>query len=79
ADWNDAKSRIEMHLVAERDTAFTLAGRNFAFAAGDTIRTELSHKYTRRSFDLIADAFEPVGYWTDERGWFAVMLLRTTA
>ncbi|MEM9251403.1 MAG: L-histidine N(alpha)-methyltransferase [Planctomycetota bacterium] len=72
ADWNDAKSRIEMHLVAERDTAFTLAGQRFAFAAGDTIRTELSHKYTRHSFDLIAEAFEPVGYWADERGWFAV-------
>ncbi|MEM0915124.1 MAG: L-histidine N(alpha)-methyltransferase [Planctomycetota bacterium] len=72
ADWNDAKSRIEMHLVAERDTAFTLAGHRFAFAPGETIRTELSHKYTRHSFDLIAEAFEPVGYWADERGWFAV-------
>jgi dimethylhistidine N-methyltransferase len=70
--WHDARSRIEMHLFARRPVGFTLANRAFRFAPGDSIRTELSHKYTRQSFDSIAEAFEPRGYWTDPRGWFAV-------
>jgi len=75
--WHNARSRIEMHLFAQRDTSFTIHGRTFAFAPGDSIRTELSHKYTRESFDLIAEAFTPRGYWTDERGWFAVRYYET--
>jgi len=75
--WHDARSRVEMHLFASRDTSFTLADRTFSFRPGDSIRTELSHKYTRDSFDLIAEAFTPAGYWTDERGWFAVRYYET--
>jgi hypothetical protein len=37
-------SRIEMHLEAVRDVAFT-SKASFAFRAGETIHTENSHKY----------------------------------
>jgi L-histidine Nalpha-methyltransferase len=39
AIWNDAMSRIEMHLEAVRDVAFAVSGRAFSFRAGDTIHT----------------------------------------
>src|SRR3546814_18584844 len=45
AIWNDKASRIEMHLEALRDVAFTIEGQPFAFKAGETIHTENSHKY----------------------------------
>ena len=34
AIWNDEMSRIEMHLEAVRDVAFTVSGQRFAFKAG---------------------------------------------
>ncbi|MEM6331767.1 MAG: L-histidine N(alpha)-methyltransferase [Planctomycetota bacterium] len=72
ATWNDAKSRIEMHLVAERPVTLELGEQRFVLTEGATIRTELSHKYTPKSFDLIARSFAPIATWTDERDWFAV-------
>ncbi|MEO0587995.1 MAG: L-histidine N(alpha)-methyltransferase [Planctomycetota bacterium] len=72
AIWNDAKSRIEMHLIAERPVTLDLGEQRFVLTQGASIRTELSHKYTPKSFDLIARAFDPVATWTDDRDWFAV-------
>src|SRR5206468_12787008 len=37
ARWNDILSRIEMHLVAERDVAFSISGTPFRFAQGSSI------------------------------------------
>src|SRR4029078_8157550 len=37
ARWNDILSRIEIHLVATRDVAFTIAGKPFRFASGASI------------------------------------------
>jgi len=76
--WNDALSRIEMHLEATRDTAFTIAGRGFALAAGATIHTENSHKYGARDARLLLTA----GGWSVAREWtmpdesFALLLAR---
>ena len=39
AVWNDDRARIEMHLEAQRDAAFTIEGRPFDIAAGETIHT----------------------------------------
>ncbi len=65
ARWNDEKARIEMHLRATRDIAFSVSGRSFAMAAGETIHTENSHKYSVRSARLLLEA----GGWTVEREW----------
>jgi dimethylhistidine N-methyltransferase len=76
AIWNDAMSRIEMHLEAVRDVSFTISGQSFAFAAGATIHTENSHKYGHRDSRLLlrAAGWGVVHDWTDERQWFSIIL-----
>ena len=76
ARWNAGASRIEMHLEATRDAAFTVAGEAFAMAAGETIHTENSHKYSGDAARLLlrAGGWEPVGEWTGAAGLFAVIL-----
>ena len=76
ARWNDILSRIEIHLVAERDVAFTVAGRSFAFAKGSSIHVENSHKYGPRGGRvlLLAGGWTPVAEWTDEHRDFAEIL-----
>ncbi|MEP9348406.1 L-histidine N(alpha)-methyltransferase [Xanthobacter sp. KR7-225] len=74
--WNDAAARIEMHLEAQRDLAFTIAGRPFSIRAGETIHTENSHKYGPRDASLLlrAAGWTPVAGWTDPEELFAVLL-----
>ncbi len=74
--WNDPASRIEMHLEAMRDIAFTVAGQRFAMTAGETIHTENSHKYGERDAHLLlrAGGWTPLGEWTDAAGLFALIL-----
>ncbi len=76
ARWNDAHARVEMHLVADRAVEFTAASEPFAMAAGETIHTENSHKYTDRSARLLllAGGWTPLVDWTDEAGQFALIL-----
>jgi len=76
AIWNDSLSRIEMHLEALRDMAFTIAGRTFSFRAGETIHTENSHKYGHRDSRLLlrAAGWGVVAEWTDEEEWFSILL-----
>lgn len=76
ARWNDILSRVEMHLVALRDIAFAIDGRRFAFARGESIHTENSHKYGRRGGRvlLLAGGWTPLAEWSDEAGDFALVL-----
>ncbi len=76
AIWNDEMSRIEMHLEAVRDVAFTVSGQRFAFKAGETIHTENSHKYGHRDSRLMlrAAGWGVIAEWTDERQWFSIIL-----
>ena len=76
ARWNDILSRIEMHLVAVRDTAFAIDGRRFEFAKGASIHTENSHKYGPRGGRvlLLAGGWTPIAEWTDDEADFAVIL-----
>ncbi|MDN3644975.1 L-histidine N(alpha)-methyltransferase [Pontixanthobacter aestiaquae] len=76
ARWNDNFARIEMHLEAQRDLEFNVAGRAFAMAKGETIHTENSHKFDRRSSAilLLAGGWTPVQRWTDEEGRFSLIL-----
>lgn len=81
ARWNDAAARVEMHLEATRDLAFTVAGQAFAMAAGETIHTENSHKYGERDARLLlrAGGWTPVEEWTDADNLFAVVLAEARA
>lgn len=65
AIWNAYKARIEMHLVSRHAQRVTVAGQVFDFAAGESIHTENSHKFTPASFAALAQA----GGWIVEREW----------
>ncbi|ADU13537.1 ergothioneine biosynthesis protein EgtB [Asticcacaulis excentricus] len=65
--WNDERARIEMHLVSRRDQVVAVAGQRFHFAAGETLHTENSHKFTPQSFAaLCRDAG-----WRVARQWIS--------
>lgn len=74
--WNDALSRIEMHLEALRDVSFMVSGERFSFKVGATIHTENSHKYGYRDSRLMlrAGGWGVIGEWTDADEWFSILL-----
>jgi L-histidine N-alpha-methyltransferase len=76
AVWDETLSRIEMHLEATRDVSFTIDGRVFTMAAGETVHTENSHKYGPRDARmlLLAGEWTPVAEWTDPDDRFALLL-----
>ncbi len=76
ARWNDILSRIEMHLVADRDVRFSISGAEFSFAEGSSIHTENSHKYGPRGGRvlLLAGGWTPIAEWTDRDHDFAEVL-----
>ncbi len=77
ARWNNADSRIEMHLVSLRDQPVEVAGRPFAFQAGESIRTEISRKFELGGLRELARSggWELQRTWQDEAGFFCVALL----
>jgi L-histidine N-alpha-methyltransferase len=77
AFYNAAAGRIEMHLVSRRNQRVHIGNAEFFFAAGESIRTEYSHKYTLPILDELADeaGFVMKKTWTDERDYFSVCLL----
>ena len=72
--YNEAHSRVEMHLEARHALAVCWPGGKRTFDAGERIHTENSCKYTLDGFAaLLRQAgFAQPRHWTDERGWFAV-------
>ncbi len=81
AFFNADLGRIEMHLRARRDTAFTVLGTPFELAMGETIHTENSYKWTVDEARLLARAayWTPEALWTDADHLFAVHLWRRDA
>jgi len=81
ARWNDDRARIEMHLVATRDVAFTVDGQPFAMAAGESIHTENSHKYGSRDARILlrSGGWTPIREWTDPDGLFGLFLAEAQA
>ncbi len=80
ARWDDELARIEMHLEATRRIEFEVSGDRFAMDAGETIHTENSHKFTRRSANLLlaAAGWTPRARWTDEANRFSLILAEAT-
>ncbi len=74
AIFNADEGRVEMHLVSRRAQSVSLLGTRFAFAAGETIHTENSHKYTVDGFQVLAReaGWTPLRVWLDEGGLFSV-------
>jgi dimethylhistidine N-methyltransferase len=77
AVWNDAASRIEMHLESVDAQVVHVAGEAVRFARGETVWTESSYKYDRPRLDrlVVEGGFEPTRLWTDpdDRFWVAFL------
>ena len=80
ARWNDEFARIEMHLVADEALEFEVSGHHFAMQAGESIHTENSHKFSRRSSNtlLLAGGWTPVARWVDSEERFSLILADAT-
>jgi len=83
AFWNDAASRIEMHLESTRDQVVRVAGERFTLVRGERIWTESCHKYTHEQFSRMA-ARAGLGIrdaWVDPQKLFSlqVAVVATTA
>lgn len=78
AFYNEDWGRVEMHLISrvQQEVAVAACARSFSFAAGESIHTESSHKYTPESIERLAAhvGFRVRETFTDERGWFALSL-----
>ncbi|MDP2620742.1 MAG: L-histidine N(alpha)-methyltransferase [Hyphomicrobiales bacterium] len=75
--YDEGRGRIEMHIKSLKTQRVRISGRTFDFAAGETIHTENSHKFTIPEFHLLARAagFAPLHTWTDGERRFSVHLL----
>lgn len=80
ARWNEAASRIEMHLESlEQQTVHLPAAElTIHFGKGETLHTESSHKY---SGEQVQSLLQEAGFrlehpFMDPRGWYAVNLAR---
>ena len=78
AFFNTTASRIEMHLVPATETLVRWPGGGRSFARGERLHTENSYKYRIQDFVALLNrsGFLRTQVWTDERGWFAVVLAR---
>lgn len=78
AVWNEAESRVEMHLVSRERQHVDVpdADVSLDLRAGESIWTESSYKFTVAGFErqLREAAFEPVRHWVDNQGQFLLVL-----
>lgn len=77
AFFNEQAGRVEMHLVSKTDHQVRVAGTRIDFAAGESVHTENSYKYSVEEFQSLA---EDSGYiaqkvWTDKQDLFSVHCL----
>jgi dimethylhistidine N-methyltransferase len=77
AFYDAAAGRIEMHLVSEGAQAVQVLDETHWFEAGERIHTENSYKFSDDQIRAIAaeSGFRVEKQWTDELGWFSVVLL----
>ena len=78
AVYNEDAGRVEMYLRSLAAQTVRVHGRSFAFAAGERIHTENSHKYSVTAFQGLArcSGWRPVKAWTDADQLFSLHLLR---
>jgi dimethylhistidine N-methyltransferase len=84
AVWNDAASRIEMHLVSRRAQRVSFPAPDPAtigLAAGEAIVTEHSYKYTVAGFGALARGagLAPARVWVDDDELFSLHWLEPAA
>ena len=79
ARWNEAQSRMEMHLASKRRQTVRVRAADaiVSFVPGETIWTESSYKYETHEIDAMArlTGFAVGQLWIDEPARFALALL----
>jgi dimethylhistidine N-methyltransferase len=77
AFYNAGQGRIEMYLVSSCNQRAWVGDIQFSFAAGETIHTEYSYKYTLPQLHRLARAagFEITRSWMDQARYFSVHYL----
>jgi L-histidine N-alpha-methyltransferase len=83
AVWDERNEWIEMHLVSEDERLVHVGALDLkvAFAAGESIRTEISAKFRRAGVEaeLAAAGLELIDWYTDPDGDFALSLSSVVA
>jgi dimethylhistidine N-methyltransferase len=74
AFYNASRGRVEMHLVSLARQSVRIGGHRFDFAAGETIHTENSCKYSVEEFRALAAeaGYESAKVWLDRQGLFSL-------
>lgn len=74
AVYNEPHRRIEMHLVSDERQVVQIGDVEVPFAAGESVCTELSHKYRIDAFACLtrASGYAAGKVWTDPQQLFAV-------
>ena len=77
AIWNEAESRIEMHLVSRAPQTVLVAGQLVRFAREETIHTENSYKYAPARMRQMVNAADWIltKKWSDSNDLFDLWLL----
>jgi dimethylhistidine N-methyltransferase len=77
AVYDDAESRIEMHLISRRAQSVRIGEQRFELREGEPIVTEYSHKYTLSAFASLAEegGMRVQRVWTDPERLFSVQYL----
>jgi len=65
AIYNAEAGRVEIYITSREDQEVTVLGQSFAFARGERIHTENSHKYAIEDITAMAEA----AGWTHARAW----------
>jgi len=75
--YDEPHGRIEIYLVSLAEQTVNVLGRRIAFAAGERIHTEDSHKYDVAGFHVLAAkaGWQPLKVWTDADDLFSVHVL----
>ena len=77
AIYNESEGRVEMHLISKEKQSVHLNGVVIPFRKDESIRTEVSYKYTFEEFEEVAwkAGFEVHKVWTDTKKLFSVQYL----
>ena len=81
ATYDSKLGRIDMSLVSKTAQTVRVLGHEIAFATGERIHTEHSHKYDIEAFRSLARnaGWTPARVWTDNKALFSVHELRNRA
>jgi dimethylhistidine N-methyltransferase len=74
--FNEAASRIEMHLESREAQQVNWKGGSRRFEKGERIHTENSYKYRPEQFEALLKqaGFHAITHFTDEQDWFSVFV-----